>query len=90
LSVASQNRSFTIDDDIPEQIAPGKSSRLIVHYTPQAELRPVPLRFIFSESLSQSPTTIVPLNVKMPERDNSTATDRKEGNWSSRRGSVQG
>jgi len=79
LSVASQNRSFTIDDDIPEQIAPGKSGRLIVHYTPQAELTPVSLRFIFSESLSQSATTIVPLNVKIPERDNS-ANMREEIN----------
>src|SRR5262249_51929282 len=35
LSVTTNNRSYTIDDNVPPSIEPGKSERLLVHYSAQ-------------------------------------------------------
>jgi hypothetical protein len=67
LSVVTQNRAFTIDDDIPESIEPKKTGRLIVHYNAATEPAPVSIALALSEKLGKAPITIVPLNVKLPE-----------------------
>ena len=67
LSVVTQNRTFTIDDDIPELIEPGKTGRLIIHYTGTTEPAPLSLSLALSETLGRSPITVVPINIKLPE-----------------------
>jgi hypothetical protein len=74
LSVVTQNRAFTIDDDIPELIEPGKTGRLIIHYNAAAEPGPVSLSLALSQTFGKSPITIVPLNVKLPEAPSSEIT----------------
>jgi hypothetical protein len=67
LSVVTQNRTFTIDDKIPELIEPGKTGSLIIHYNGAGEPAPVSVQFALSETLGKSPMTIVPLNIKLPD-----------------------
>ena len=77
LSVVSQNRTFTIDDDIPPSIGPGKSGRLLIHYAAQSEPAAATIVLSLSETFGRSPLTVVPLNIKMSTGDKDDPVKRE-------------
>ncbi|MBI4474843.1 MAG: hypothetical protein HY646_19380 [Acidobacteria bacterium] len=78
LSVASHNRAYIIDDDVPETIDPGKSGRVLIRYAAQAEPVGASLALQLSEILGPSPTTTIPLNVKLAEEKRPATYTREE------------
>jgi hypothetical protein len=74
LSVVTQSRAFTVDDDVPELIEPGKTGRLIIRYNAATEPAPVSISLVLSENLGKTPITIVPLNIKLPEAPSNEVT----------------
>jgi len=75
--VVSQNRTYVVDENVPESIEPGKSGRLLIRYTAQREPVGASLTLTLSEALNRSGLTTVPLNVKLAEEKRTTLEDLK-------------
>jgi hypothetical protein len=67
LSAMSYNSFYVIDENVPPSIDPGKSGRILIRYTAQAQPTGASIGLVFSEDLAGLPITTVPLNVQLTE-----------------------
>src|SRR5262249_42795921 len=66
LTAMSYNPAYVIDDNVPPEIEPGKTGRLIIRYQAQPEPMGAAIGLVLSEEIGGTITT-VPLNVQLPE-----------------------
>jgi hypothetical protein len=67
LSATSNSPFYTIDENVPESIDPGKAGSLIIRFTAQPRGAGASLALVLSEQLTASGVITVPLNIKIAD-----------------------